>query len=136
MGVIIAQLPYIVALLVLGEILHEVATQQCGGGAAEYSTTGMMLQGHIYKTMSVSLGHECLQACYDDVRCQSFNYVISKSMCEFNNRIKEANPEDFVSDSDRYYFRRDKNRGKLKMISSPYCAISALQCFGVSNEIM
>ena len=34
-------------------------------------------------------------------------------MCEFNDRTKEARPEDFVSDPDRFYHRRGMKRGKL-----------------------
>ena len=34
-------------------------------------------------------------------------------MCELNNRTKEARPEDFVPDSDRYYFGREWQRGRL-----------------------
>ena len=30
-----------------------------------------------------------------------------------NNRTKEARPEDFVPDSDRYYYGRVRNRGLL-----------------------
>ena len=98
------------ALLVLCQMICHVTSTQCGN---EQSTLGMMLQGHIFKRiMGVPLGHECLQACNLDVRCQSFNHVISQEMCELNNRTKEARPEDFVVDSDRYYFGRYKERGK------------------------
>ena len=34
-------------------------------------------------------------------------------MCEFNDRTKEARPEDFVPDPDRFYHRRAIKRGKL-----------------------
>ena len=81
---------------------------------AEYSISGMMLRRHIFKKITgAPLGNVCLHECYRDVRCQSFNYIISKETCELNNRTKEAKPEDFVPNSDRYYFKRDMNRGKL-----------------------
>ena len=90
----------------------ESAVEECSG-EAEYSIWGMMLRGHIFKKITgAPLGDVCLQECHRDVRCQSFNYVISKETCELNNRTKEARPEDFVANSDRYYFKRDKNRGK------------------------
>ena len=77
----------------------------------EYSILGMTLRRHIFKTITgAPLGDVCLRECYRDVRCQSFNYVISQSTCELNNRTKEARPEDFVPNSDRYYFKRDKER--------------------------
>lgn len=115
MGAQTSGLPFFSVLLVIGELFQEAVTQHCPGGSAEYSTPRMMLQRHVYKTIHVSFGYECLQACHQEITCQSFNYVISQSACEFNNRTKEASPEDFVPNTDRFYFRRDKNRGKTKM---------------------
>ena len=81
---------------------------QCG---REQSTLGMMLRQLVFKKIKcVSPGLKCLQACNDDVRCQSFNYVISQEMCKLNNRTNEARPDDFIPDSDRYYFKSDVNR--------------------------
>ena len=100
-------------LLFCQQVFVESAVEECSGDA-EYSILGMMLGGHIFKKIrGAPLGNECLRECYRDVRCQSFNYVISKETCELNNRTKEARPEDFVPNSDRYYFKRDMNRGKL-----------------------
>ena len=91
----------------------ESAVEECSGDA-EYSILGMMLRRHIFKKIpGAPLGNVCLWECYRDVRCQSFNYVISQYMCELSNRTKEARPEDFVPNSDRYYFKRDMNRGKF-----------------------
>ena len=98
--------------LVLCQVFHETSAQQCDG---EYSTQGMMLKQHIFKTMKMSISHECLQACNDDVTCQSFNYVIFKDLCELNNRTKEARPEDYVPDSDRFYYGRVRKRGKMPL---------------------
>ena len=100
-------------LLVCQQAFVESAVEECSG-EAEYSILGMMLRRHIFKKITgAPLGNVCLQECYRDVRCQSFNYVISKETCELNNRTKEARPEDFVPNSDRYYFKRDMNRSKL-----------------------
>ena len=63
--------------------------------------------------MIAKLGSECISACQRDQRCQSFNFVVSVGMCEFNDRTKEARPEDFVPDPDRFYHRRGMKRGKL-----------------------
>lgn len=95
-------------LFVLCQMFCEMASPQCGG---EYSIYGMMLQGHTFKTIKTLISFECLQACYDDVRCQSFNYVISQDVCELNDRTKEARPEDFLPDSNRYYYKKVKKRG-------------------------
>ena len=54
-----------------------------------------------------AIGDVCLRESYRDVRCQSFNYVFIQEKCELSNRIKEAGPEDFVLNFERYYFRRD-----------------------------
>ena len=99
-------------LLVIGKLFQEAATQRCPGGTTEYSILWMMLQRHVFKTVHVSFGYECLQACHEEITCQSFNYVISQSVCELNNRTKEARPEDFVPNIYRYYLRRVRNRGE------------------------
>ena len=43
---------------------------------------------------------KCVVKCREDNRRQSFNLVISLLTCEFNNRTKEARPEDFIPNSD------------------------------------
>ena len=42
--------------------------------------------------------------------------MMSSHVCEFNDRTKEAKPEDFIPDPDRYYFKKPVNRGKLNAI--------------------
>ena len=103
------QLFRISVLFVLGQLLYKTVTQQCG---SEVSIFGWMLQGHIYNTMLAELPHTCVQVCREDDRCQSFNWVISLLKCEFSNRTKEARPENFIPDPDRFYYKRDRNRGK------------------------
>ena len=92
----------------------------------------MMLRRHNYKKITgAPLGNVCLRECYRDVRCQSFNYVISKGTCELNNCTKGARPEDFVPNSDRYYFKRDKDRGNGcdGIIKFVVCCYIYLDCF-------
>ncbi|CAH3020496.1 unnamed protein product [Porites evermanni] len=101
---------------VLGQVHCVVVTAQCSSSGYEISILGWMLQGHIYKTMEANSPLDCLFACREDDRCQSFNWVISLHLCEFNNRTKEARSEDFVSDPNRFYFRRYKNRVPLGSI--------------------
>lgn len=110
---VVKQFVYLLTLLVLCLLIREAATQQYNNNEGERSILGMMLRRHIFKIIGASLGDVCLRECYLDARCQSFNFVISKHVCELNNRTKEARPEDFVPNSDRYYFRRDWNRGEL-----------------------
>ena len=72
-----------------------------------------MLQKHIFKTITgAAFGDVCLRECYRDVTCQSFNYVFTQDKCELSNRTKEAKPQDFVPNSERYYFRKDMKRGE------------------------
>ena len=98
-------------VLLCKQAFVDSVVEECSGDP-EYSILGMMLQRHIYKTITgAPLGNVCLRECYRDFRCQSFNYIISKETCEMNNRTKEARPEDFVPNTDRYYFKRDMNRG-------------------------
>ena len=78
----------------------------------EYSIKNMMLRQHIFKEMKTSNSLECLILCKEDVRCQSFNYVINQDICELNNRTKEAAPRNFVQNFKRYYVGLVTNRGK------------------------
>ncbi|KAL9961269.1 hypothetical protein ACROYT_G030178 [Oculina patagonica] len=87
-------------VILLAQILPEVATDGCGD---IYSIIGMMLKRHIIKKMKTSISLECLRACNDDARCQSFNYVMLQNICELNNATKESRPEYFVQSPERYY---------------------------------
>ena len=102
-------LPVFLFMLVL---FHSVVAQyHCD--TREVSIFGKMLQKHIFKTITgAALGDVCLRECYRDVRCQSFNYVFTQEKCELSDRTKEARPEDFVPNSERYYFRRHRKRGE------------------------
>ena len=96
------------------DVVKKTMAQQC---PSERSISGWMLQGHVYKTMLADIGLPCLLVCRTDSRCQSFKFVISSRMCELNNRTKEAKPEDFIPDPDRYYFRNPVHRGNLNIIN-------------------
>ena len=101
------------AVLVMFRMFCQVATQQCSDQGRESSQLGMMLQRHIYRRITGPvLNYMCLQECVADVKCQSFNFVVSKEMCELNNRTKEARPEDYVPNSDRFYYGLFQGRGK------------------------
>ena len=119
----------ITVLLALCQVIHEVTGQQCSPSEQkrEVSIFGMMLQGHIFKKITgATLGNICLQECYRDVRCQSFNFVIYQDMCELNNRTKEARPEDFMQDPTRLYMIRANNKGTL---SPSACSLLQLSHF-------
>ena len=87
-------------LFFISRLFRDNASQQCGAG------------GHTYKTFKTA--PETLQyrdACLADVRCQSYNVVMFIAICELNNRTKEARPEDFVTNKDRYYMAKGPKRG-------------------------
>ena len=92
--------------------VYEVFAQQCKED--EHAISGMMLRGHTFRTMRSSIAFECHQACYNDFRCHSFNYIISEELCELNNRTKEARPENFVPNAERYYVRSYKKRSEIQ----------------------
>ena len=89
----------IVIAAVFCVMLYKIVAQQCDN---DFSSLSMMLQRHTYKTFKTSSVLECDQACNDDFRCQSFNYVFLENTCELNNRTKGARPEDFISNPHRY----------------------------------
>ena len=106
-----ARVVFRISVLVL--LLYSAVTQKCpAGGRSESSIVGWMLRGHVYDTLLAELPFTCLFKCREDNRCQSFNWVISLLTCEFNNRTKEARPEDFIPNPDRSYYRRDLKRGE------------------------
>ena len=72
----------------------------------------MALKGHVFQTLKVPSSLYCLEACKHEARCQSFNNVKGKDICELNNRTKEARPEDFISDVTKLYLKKPKNRGR------------------------
>ncbi|KAL9964023.1 hypothetical protein ACROYT_G027596 [Oculina patagonica] len=102
-------------LLILSVIFHSIESKQCG--IDTYSVYQMMLKGHTFKTFQAQpMSLDCREACNSDVRCQSYNYLMFKDICELNNRTKEARPEDFVKNSERYYMKKAPNRVPLGSI--------------------
>ena len=86
----------------------ETTNEVCRG---EYAISGMFLKGHTFKTITVDSPTSCDSLCIQDVRCQSYNFIIGKNICELNNRTKEARPEDFVDDPWRFYMKGGFSRG-------------------------
>ena len=106
---------FMTLLFIESLMIREIATHECG--IDSYSIYQMMLKGHTFKTFNARPGSlDCRQACNFDVRCQSYNYVIFQDICELNNRTKEARPEDFVRDKDRYYMMKAPKRSKCNII--------------------
>ena len=106
-----ASLSLVSTLVIFCQIIKLTEALQCG---SEGSISGWMLQKHIYKTIHVDKGINCVLICQKDNRCQSLNFAMRLRICELNDRTKEARPEDFVPNPDRYYFKRDIKRGEWK----------------------
>ncbi|PFX12079.1 hypothetical protein AWC38_SpisGene24017 [Stylophora pistillata] len=97
----------------------DIASQQCGACGDLHSIYQMMLQGHTYETFKFTPGTlECREACLADDRCQSYNVVMFIGICKLNNLTKEARPEDFVKDKDRYYMAIGPKRGVSRKLRS------------------
>ena len=94
------------------------ANDQCngqGGGrecSAEESSTFKALIGHTFKRLPTKNPEECHERCQDDIRCQSWNFVIRSGVCELNNRNKQSKPTDLVHDMERFYMKRWPKGGK------------------------
>ena len=75
------------------------------------SVYGTMLRGHVFQEHNAANILACSLFCSSNIRCQSINYVISRHLCELNNRTKEVRPEDYLQDADRVYLTRPSERG-------------------------
>ena len=106
---------FISFLFMLSWICHGVTAEQC---LTPEPIHGKALKGYTLKTLLNLSSFECLYYCHDEIRCQSYNYVLKENICEMNNRIKEAKPDQFVSDPDRLYDKRGAHRGKIKLINN------------------
>ena len=96
------------ALLLIYHKLRQLDAQQC---KIEYSIYGMMVKDHVFKEKMTADVLKCVEWCNTDVRCQSINYVVSQYICELNDRTREARPLDFISNVDRLYAKRLRERG-------------------------
>lgn len=95
-------------IVILSRMCHGVTADKC---PAQEPFHGKALKGFTFKTLQETSAFECLYHCHYEVRCQSYNFVVKHNICEMNNRTKEAKPERFVSDADRFYMKRGAHRG-------------------------
>ncbi|XP_044179862.1 uncharacterized protein LOC122961279 [Acropora millepora] len=111
------------ANFLISRVIHiETTNEACRG---EYAVSGMFLKGHTFKTITVDSPTRCQILCSQDVRCQSYNFIIGKHICELNNRTKEARPRDFVDDPWRFYMKGGFSRvpmGSIKELPAKSCA--------------
>ena len=117
-------LPFFIVLFFISQLSCDNASQQCGAGGDLYSIYQMMLKGHTYESFKTAPGTaECREACLADVKCQRYNFVMFIAICELSNRTKEARPEDFVKNNDRYYMAKGPKRGNRKCkVKKQHCS--------------
>ena len=77
----------------------------------EHAIFGLLLIRHIFKNLKSSIAVECNQVCNDDFQFHSFNYLIWEKLSELKNWTKEVRPDNFLSNSERFYVRSNKKRG-------------------------
>ena len=119
----------LLAALLMSRISVFQATVQCP--TAGNSIGGMFLRGHTFKSTKVGWSGGCYLKCEEEVKCQSYNFVIGDKVCELNNRTKEARPEDFKPDQTRFYMKRATNRGTLQLLFRD--SLSLLKCTAIWN---
>ncbi|XP_022797435.1 uncharacterized protein LOC111335707 [Stylophora pistillata] len=112
---VLPKLCQIAVALIVCKVFSNASAKQCSVG--EVSKFGMMLQRHTFKRITgAARENVCYHECVANIRCRSFNYVFTQNICELNNRSKEAAPEDYVPNPERYYFKREQNRIALGSI--------------------
>ena len=93
--------PVLLTLCLIPRMSFFVAAgQKCK--PAEASANGRALKDHTFKSYVVRTPFECQVLCEKEITCQSYNYFIPGKICELNNRTKEASPDKFVPDEDRF----------------------------------
>ena len=89
------------------------ANDQC---RTEVNVQGMALKRSVFKRWSLAAPHLCDVKCGQEIACQSYNYNRNYQICELNNRIKEARPENFLSAPAWFYIRRLNGRGEKSKV--------------------
>ncbi|XP_068734439.1 protein kinase C-binding protein NELL2-like [Montipora capricornis] len=84
---------------------RNITGQQCK--PSEVSIPGKALNGHTFKATVVSGPIQCQMLCENDPKCRSYNFHILTKNCELNDETKETNPNDFVTDDQRFYMKRE-----------------------------
>ena len=91
-------------------LISQIHGSEAVGGpckTSERSISGKALKGHTFKEFAVRGIVDCQNTCERDPRCASYNFYIPGKMCELNSHTKEEKPEDFVTDDQRFYMKRE-----------------------------
>ncbi|XP_068689699.1 uncharacterized skeletal organic matrix protein 5-like [Montipora foliosa] len=96
----------IFSIFFISRLFMMVSSKQC---EIKLSKSGRALKNHILKTVDVRTPLDCYFLCQNNMKCKSYNFMITSDICELNNSTKEARPHDFLPDDARFYMgiRRD-----------------------------
>ena len=75
--------------------------------------SGRALKNHILKTVDVRTPLDCHFLCQNNMKCKSYNFMITSDICELNNSTKEARPHDFLPDDARFYMGIRPDTGNI-----------------------
>ena len=84
--------------------------------------SGRALTNHIFKTVAVRTPLDCHFQCQNDIKCKSYNFMITGDICELNNSTKEARPHYFLPDDTRLYMRIRPAEGNISNFTSLICS--------------
>ena len=115
------------ALFTIYLIFRMHGSEAAGGlcKTSERSVPGKALKGHTFKEFAARAIVECQNTCENDPRCASYNFYIPDKVCELNSQTKETRPDDFVTDEQRFYMRRD---GIMYFVSLRCLSLNCLHC--------
>ena len=97
----------------VSQVLSAFITEPCGSVQPIY---GMVLKRHVFQSLKTLNSLRCSKACDNEIRCQSFNYFVTKEVCELNNRTREAKLDDLVQEKDGLYMKRFNKRGRYVIL--------------------
>ena len=109
-------------------LMFRMHGSEAAGGlckTSERSVPGKALKGHTFKEFTVRAIVDCQNTCENDPRCASYNYYTPDKVCELNSQTKETRPDDFVTDEQRFYMRRD---GMMYSVSLRCLRLNRLHC--------
>ena len=86
------------------------SSKQCEVKLSKY---GRALKNHILKTVAVRTPLDCYFLCQNNMKCKSYNFMITGDICELNNSTKEARPHDFLPDDARFYMGIRPDTGNI-----------------------
>ena len=89
-----------------------LAGESCSNRYSEY---GFALVSHVYKSFFTDRLVSCYMSCSTQPACQSLNYNLADTTCEFNNDTKYFRPNHFVEKS-TWVYAENPDSGKFSFL--------------------